>query len=422
MRSYIRYSRAPKRQIPPSRYPLYRAKIGYLYRTAGQILSYAYPLSDPACRDGEMLRLPPQSFSEIYYSRMMRHIHNDADQEATAVYFDPYTGRFLVIGSKQLYLDGAAHFGTAGNVLYLEGETPFRFDAEAYGAYYDPDAMQLTLSDYFVPDVTGTTVAACMTDPRWDGRTAPRACVMQFFDRYFDALFPKCGEAGPDTLTTILAMAVRSGNHVLLTRLLTLMPQLGTRFRPTLREEAKLVGFTVPSPDGTHDAPVVSNLFSYAMLLGDPDTMQTLIRLYERPGELSELLHHPMYYHLGFYHVRRRNPGALSVLLSHGYSPDSIDSEAGRLPLLSEAVLSGQPFTVSMLIARGADPEKRDRSGKTPVDLAAEGNVADCLGELLCAYDKNPEKGREVVLSLADRIPMDDDNQALMCILERYMK
>lgn len=415
MKSYVRFQKMPHRKYPASRYRLIQTKIGYLYRADGKILSQPYALSDPACRDGEMLRVPPQPFVDVYYAKMLPCIRNDAEQEAAAVYFDPYAGQFVVAGSKQLYLDAKDTFGIAGTPLFLEKESAFSFDPMTYGAYFDPDtAESMTYDDYFVPDVTGVTVADCMTAPAWDDRAAPWQCAVEFFNRYCDRLTAEAAAASPDTLTTLLASIVRQGNHFLLSRLLILMPQLTSRFRPTLQEEEKFTALTLPGWDDR-----IQNLFHYLLLCGNPDCLTVLFRFYERPLELSEFLRHPMYYTVGHYHIRQGNAAALACLLSHNFYPDAVDGANGRMPLISCACRYRAPAIAASLLAAGCDPEKRDGRGVTAFDYAAAQN--DCTMLSLLFESVPRDTAREYAASIAEGLPLSDDNQALLGILKKYL-
>lgn len=415
MKSYVRFLREPHRRYPASRNHLIKPRIGYLYRADGEILAFPYAISDERCRDGEMLRVPPQSFVDVYYAKMLPRIKNDTEQEAAAVYFDPYTGRFIVVGAKQLYLDAKDKFGIAGTQLYLENESPFSFDPMTYGALCDPDtAGHLTFDDYFVPDVTGLTIADCMIEPEWDDRPAPWRCALDFVGKYFDMLLPQTDTETPDTLTTLLIGILARGNHVLLSRLLFAMPQLLSRFRPTLQEEEKFSEFPI---EGFDDK--VQNLFHYLLLSGDVNCMSVLFGLYERPLELREFIRHPMFYSVGHLHVRTGNHAALTFLLSHGFNPDAVDVKNNRTPLILCACRAGMPAMLEALLTYHGDPTKRDKRGLHAIDLAAAQNDCIAMQMLLAAID--PETAHDIVTGLAQNLPLSDDNQAMLGILKKYL-
>lgn len=421
MKPYLRFRIDPPRKYPASRFRFIQPKIGYLYRADGKILAHVYALADPACRDGAMLRIPPDSFADVYYAKMLPCIRNDAEQEAAAVYFDPYAGQFVVVGSGQLYHDAKAQIGTAGTPVFLENETPFSFDPMTYGTYEDPDdpaADMLTYDDYFTPDVTGVSIADCMLLPQWDGRQAPWRCAVSFFNRYFDRLHADCvgNPTSPDVLTTLLARIVANRNHELLSRLFVLIPQLTARFRPTLQEEQKFVGITVP---GTENAPRIFNLFQYTLLCGDADVIEGLFRFYERPGELAEFMRHPLYYSVGFFHIRAGNTAALSVYLSKNGYAEATDAANGRMSLLSYACVCRRPGMAAMLLSAGADPKKRDSRGNSPLDYAARANDCTALSLLLSALPQRDAENEAAVL--AEALPLSDENQALLGVLKTYL-
>ena len=415
MKSYVRFQREPYRRYPAARCHLIKPRIGYLYRADGEILAFPYAIADEHCRDGEMLRVPPQSFVDVYYTRILPRIKNDAEQEAAAVYFDPYTGRFIVVGTKQLYLDAKDKFGIAGTQLYLEHESPFSFDPMTYGTLCDPDTEEiLTFDDYFVPDVMGVTIADCMIQPTWDDRKAPWQCALSFCEKYFDRLLKDTGTDAPDTLTTLLASVIACGNHVLLSRLLLTFPGLLARFRPTLQEEEKFAEITVEG-FGEH----IQNLFHYLLLSGEVDCMTVVFRLYERPLELREFLRHPMYYTVGHHHVKYGNHAAMLFLLSHGFNPDAVDAQNSRTPLILAACRSQRPAILEALLTAGGDPTRRDKRGLNAIDLAAAQN--DCIAMQLMLAALPEDTAQSIVASLAPNLPLSDDNQAMLGILKKYL-
>jgi len=415
LKSYVRFRREPHRRYPASRNHLIKPRIGYLYRADGEILAFPYAIADENCRDGEMLRVPPQSFVDVYYAKILPRLKNDAEQQAAAVYFDPYTGRFIVVGSKQLYLDAKDKFGIAGTQLYLEQESPFSFDPMTYGTLCDPDtAEHLTFDDYFVPDVTGVTIADCMIQPEWDDRTAPWQCALEFCGKYFDRLMKDAGEDVPDTLTTLLASIISCGSHVLLSRLLLAFPGLLARFRPTLQEEEKFTEITI---DGFGER--IQNLFHYLLLAGDVNCLSVLFNLYERPLELREFLRHPMYYTVGHHHVRTGNHAAMQFLLTHGFNPDAVDTPNNRTPLLLCACRHRMPAMLESLLTAGGDPTRRDKRGLHSIDLAAAQN--DCIAMQLLLAALPDDTAHDIVTALAPNLPLSDDNQAMLGILKKYL-
>ena len=415
MKSYVRFQREPHRRYPASRNHLIKPRIGYLYRADGEILAFPYAIADENCRDGEMLRVPPQSFVNVYYAKILPRLKNDAEQQAAAVYFDPYTGRFIVVGDKQLYLDAKDKFGIAGVQLYLEEESPFSFDPMTYGELCDPDTAEyLTFSDYFVPDVTGITIADCMVQPAWDDRTAPWQCALSFVDKYYDRLVKEAGEIVPDTLTTLLASVIACGNHVLLSRLLLTFPQLIARFRPTLAEEEKFAELTI---DGFGER--IQNLFHYLILSGDVNCLAVLFRIYEPPLQLREFLRHPMYYSVGHHHVKGGNHAALQFLLSHGFNAEAVDVQNNRTPLVLAACRARMPAMLEMLLSSGGNPTRRDQRGLSAIDLAVAQNNCVAMQMMLEAIPE--DTARAVVSELAPNLPLSDDNQAMLGVLKKYL-
>ena len=415
MKSYVRFLREPHRRYPASRNHLIKPRIGYLYRADGEILAFPYAIADENCRDGEMLRVPPQSFVDVYYARILPRLKNDAEQQATAVYFDPYTGRFIVVGDKQLYLDAKDKFGIAGVQLYLEDESPFSFDPMTYGELCDPDTAEyLTFADYFVPDVTGVSIADCMVQPTWDDRTAPWQCAIAFVDKYYDRLIREAGEVTSDTLTTLLVSVIACGNHVLLARLLLTFPQLIARFRPTLSEEEKFAELPI---DGFGER--IQNLFHYLILSGDVNCLAVLFRIYEHPLQLREFLRHPMYYSVGHHHVKSGNHAALQFLLSHGFNADAVDAQNNRTPLVLAACRARMPAMLEMLLSSGGNPTRRDKRGLSAIDLAAAQN--DCVAMQMMLEAIPEDTAKSIVTELAPNLPLSDDNQAMLGVLKKYL-
>ena len=426
MNPYLRLTKHPARIVPERRYVMIRARIGYLCRAGTTLLSSTWQLSDPACTDGALLRMPPRPFSEVYYAEMQPYLRNDSDLETAAVYFDPYSGRFVVVGSRSLYEDAREKIGTAGTPLFLENESPIRFSAASYGEYVSPDKLTLTYSDYFTPDALGETLLDCMVrrDPEPGG--AYLTCAMRFFDTYCERLLTDAAEPGPDRLTCLLASAVREKNAPLLCRLFALIPQMLGRFRLSMREEAKFAGSAefpeITLPDTGTDAPKprLFNLFQYTVLCGDPDTMQTVFSSCEHPREVSEFLRHPMYFHAGFYHVRAGNTAALAVLLGAGFSVDCTDSAGGRISLISEACRCRRPAIAAMLVRAGADVRRKDNAGKNAFDYAISENEPACLAALLSGLTGTDAS--VIPVQLSARITLDEESQTLACVLQNFIK
>lgn len=424
--SRIRLEKAPKRLVTEHRYLFIQARIGYLCRAGAQIQTATWRLSDTACRDGALLRMPPRSFSDVYYSDMQPNIRNDSDIERTAIYFDPYSGRFIVVGSKQLYEDARKEVGTAGTPLFIEDESPMKFDAASYGEFRDPDGLILSYNDYFTQDALGKTVIDCMVKRVWNGKTGAHACALSFFDRYCDKLLAFADTAEPDLLTSLLASVVKEGNAALLGRLLAMIPQYLSRFRLNLREEAKFAGnqalppITLPETEGETPPPLLFNLFQYTLLCGDADTVQTLFAMFDRPMELHEFLHHPMYGHIGFYLIRTHNTAALSVLIGAGFSPDCTDPTCGRLTLSAQACLSDCPAAAALLVRAGADFLRKDNRGKNAFDYAIECKTPACFAELLNGLSGTDTASVPVLLSA--KITLDEESQMIACLLSNYIR
>lgn len=418
MKSFVRYQKNIPRRIAESRFSLIRAQIGYLYRTETGILSYPMGVGDVLCRDGALLRMPDRSFTDVYYSMFLPEVRNDVNRECTAVYFDPYAGVFVVVGSKRLFLESPLIKSTS-STIYLEEESPFRFTPETYGAYLDVETESMTFADHFVPDVTGVTVADCMLSPKWDNKETPWRVAMRFFDRYADKLFADAAGDHADTLTTLLAKLIHAQNHELLAQLFALQPNTLSRFRPILHDAQK---FYTLSRENEKDLPPIVNLFHYTILFGGPDIIETLFHFYPYPLELSEYLHHPMFAHVGFYHVRSDERCAtLACLLAHGFNADAVDADDGRMTLLSYACKQHHAAATALLVRHGAGVTRMDEYGKCALDYAAEANTLACFATLL-AKDEGRDKIREHAASLAAEVPFDDDNQGLLCLLREFIQ
>ncbi len=417
MKSFVRYQKHLSRKIAESRFSLIRAQIGYLYRADTRILSYPMGVGDVLCRDGALLRMPDRSFTDVYYSMFLPNLRNDVDMECTAVYFDPYAGLFVVVGSKRLFLESSLIKSTS-SVIYLEEENPFRFDPVSYGTYFDVENENLTFADHFVPDVTGVTVADCMLSPSWDNKAIPWRVAMRFFDRYADKLFADAQNEGADTLTTLLTKAIRAQNHDLLAQLFAMLPNTLSRFHPILHDAQK---FSALATDTDDALPPIVNLFHYTVLFGGVDVIETLFHFYPYPLELSEYLRHPMFAHVGFYHVRHaENSDVLALLLSRGFNADAVDIDDGRVTLLSCACQLHRPFAVSLLAKHGADITRIDEYGKCALDYAAEGNTVACFAALLAKEDGR-ERAKEYAAEIAANLPFDNDNQGLLCVLREFL-
>lgn len=78
-----------------------------------------------------------------------------------------------------------------------------------------------------------------------------------------------------------------------------------------------------------------------------------------------------------------RNPAIIKILLDSGAN---IDSDSGYTPLHSAAFMSRSAIntaeTIKLLIAAGAELDKIDRYGRTPLDIAKEYDVTPAIQEL----------------------------------------
>ena len=61
----------------------------------------------------------------------------------------------------------------------------------------------------------------------------------------------------------------------------------------------------------------------------------------------------------------------------------------GRTPLHFSAQL-GEVELIRMLLARGADPERRDRHGESPLEAAERGGATDAALALAVPDEKHP--------------------------------
>lgn len=68
-----------------------------------------------------------------------------------------------------------------------------------------------------------------------------------------------------------------------------------------------------------------------------------------------------------------RNPGYLRILLAGGVSPNARNLVTGRPPIVSAMIFERDP-QFDMLLAAGADPGLADRTGNTPLHIAAQIN------------------------------------------------
>ncbi|MBO4229674.1 MAG: peptidylprolyl isomerase [Clostridia bacterium] len=430
---YPRYSEEkPRRLYPAKRYASVRAKIGYLFRSGPQIFHRAWPLSDPDCREGELLLAPPVSFSEVYDSEIQPRLRNDSNVEAAAVYFNPYDAQFLIIGSRSLYEDCLPVIGTAGTPVFLEKESPRYFNPLNYGAFRLPNLNEMSFEDCFREDAVHRSPAEYMVRRVWDGETVPHSFAVEFFDRFSSRLSEEKAEGGPDLQTELAVAILREKNAPLLSRLFTLHPQILALFRITEKQETKFVGGDgsprIVLPDtGTpadSDKPPLFNLFQYCILSGDPDCIQTLFTAYERPMELRQFLSHPMFYHAGYYLIRSGNIAALSLLLENGYPADCADLSRGRLTVLSQSCLCDSPSAAALLLRYGADSLRKDNTGKNPFDYAMETRSPACLSVLLdhLIQGRDREKAATQMASLASRLELTENTDALAAVLSRYLR
>jgi hypothetical protein len=66
-----------------------------------------------------------------------------------------------------------------------------------------------------------------------------------------------------------------------------------------------------------------------------------------------------------------RNPEVIALLLDHGAAVDARDTDENATPLMLAASL-GRSQAVAMLLARGANPALRDRTGRTALERARD--------------------------------------------------
>src|SRR5215203_1625122 len=95
--------------------------------------------------------------------------------------------------------------------------------------------------------------------------------------------------------------------------------------------------------------------------------------------------------------VRFRNPAAVKTLIEHGADANQACRRNGSTPLHRAATQTGAPGTagkgqaakeiIQMLLAAGADPSMKNKSGKKPADYSKD----DALRSLLCEYSKSGE-------------------------------
>ncbi len=76
------------------------------------------------------------------------------------------------------------------------------------------------------------------------------------------------------------------------------------------------------------------------------------------------------------------NPAYLEILLTYGMSPNTPNSLTGRTPLVS-AMMAERSVQFERLLAAGADPGGSDRTGNTPLHVAAQINDAGLALKLL---------------------------------------
>jgi hypothetical protein len=76
------------------------------------------------------------------------------------------------------------------------------------------------------------------------------------------------------------------------------------------------------------------------------------------------------------------NPVYLEILLTYGLSQNTPNSLTGRTPLVS-AMMAERSVQFERLLAAGADPGRPDRTGNTPLHVAAQINDAGLALKLL---------------------------------------
>jgi hypothetical protein len=106
------------------------------------------------------------------------------------------------------------------------------------------------------------------------------------------------------------------------------------------------------------------------------------------------------------------HPGTVTAYISHGVPVDSTD-RGDRRTALHAAALAGNVQTISFLVSKGANINALDRSGDSPLELAAEGGHKDAA-EFLAAHGARRIHGDEAQhhQAIQDRV-RDDINEMM---------
>ncbi len=120
-------------------------------------------------------------------------------------------------------------------------------------------------------------------------------------------------------------------------------------------------------------------LLEWAVLNKRPASLQALLELGADPAQPG--LDGSTVVHLA---AMANDPAYLECLLGHGADPDTLHSETGA-SVLSAALMGDRSIQFKRLLAAGADPNRADRLGNTPLHVAGKINQPDAALELLRA-------------------------------------